>query len=191
MNSTFSGDAFTEWLTDAGDDRRMRLLDDFSFTDAAGRVWGAPIGSIIDGASIPRALWTLVGSPYVGDYRRASIVHDVACDIAGTDVPARRAADRMFYEACRAGGCTVRQATILYLGVRVGASWAAVPLWTPALAAESTGPRLHRLATEEHMERTFRQAAELVLADGETDDTHVIEHRADRALHAIAPANLP
>ena len=63
----------------------------------------------MDGASIPRALWTLVGSPYRGDYRRASIVHDQACDDAHGDKDKRRAADRMFYHACREGGCNINQ----------------------------------------------------------------------------------
>src|SRR5690242_16049686 len=103
---TFSGEPRTLWLTQDGEDRDMRLLERFTFTDPSGTLWDAPVDSVIDGASIPRALWTLVGSPYTGDYRRASIVHDVACDRAGTDMQKRRAADRMFYHACRAGGCS-------------------------------------------------------------------------------------
>lgn len=34
---------------------------------------------------------------------------------------ARRNADKMFYHACRVGGCSPRQALLLYLGVRIGA----------------------------------------------------------------------
>src|SRR5262249_47392881 len=91
----FSGEPETLWLTQEGtDDRQMRILQDFSFKDPSSKKWPAPVGSVIDGASIPRALWTLVGSPYTGDYRRASIVHDVACDEAGGDKKKRRAADR-------------------------------------------------------------------------------------------------
>jgi len=185
-NGSFSGEPSTLWLTQDGDDRDMRLLEPFTFTDPSGMVWDAPAGAVIDGASIPRALWTLVGSPYTGDYRRASIVHDIASDRAGPDKGKRRAADRMFYQACRAGGCSVEQATILYLGVRAGGIWPFVPQWAPALAAQAMGPRLVRFAAEDRLESDFRQAAEMVLAPGETDDIDEIERRADVALSTIA-----
>lgn len=184
-NGSFSGDPRTLWLTQSGDDRDMRVLELFTFTDPSAQIWDAPADSVINGASIPRPLWTLVGSPYTGDYRRASIVHDVACDRAGSNVPTRRAADRMFYHACRAGGCSVAQSTILYLGVRVGAVWPFVPQWAPALAVQSAGPRLVRSATEDRLERDFRQTAEMVLSEGEVDDVDEIERRTDRALSTI------
>lgn len=99
----------------------MRLLEDFWYVDPDGRRWDAPSGSIVNGASIPRPLWALVGSPYTDDYRLASVVHDVACCTSGVS---RAEADRMFYFACLDGGCSLAQARLLYLGVRVGA-WAA------------------------------------------------------------------
>lgn len=120
----FRGEPKAVWLTEANGDRRMRLSEAFGFTDADGTNWDAPKGYVVDGASIPRALWSLVGSPYTGDYRRASIVHDVACDHHPHDGPQRKAADQMFYAACRAGGCGNAQAKLLYLGVRIGSTWA-------------------------------------------------------------------
>ena len=126
MSRQFSGDPETIWIGQPGSDRTMALLQDFWFIDRSGKRWDAPKATIIDGASIPRALWSFVGSPYTGDYRRASIVHDVACNNDEGDPHARRAADRMFYEACRAGGCSVWEATILYVGVRIGAWWSEV-----------------------------------------------------------------
>ena len=118
-HGSFSGNPKTEWLVDAaGEDRNMKLLANFSFTDPDRRVWPAPKGSIVNGASIPRALWSTVGSPYTDDYRRASVVHDVACDTAGVS---RKEADIMFFHGCRAGGCSPAQARILYAGVRIGA----------------------------------------------------------------------
>jgi len=116
---TFSGNPKTEWLTDdKDDDRNMILLEDFIFTDANGKVWPAPKDSVINGASIPRPLWSSVGSPYTDDYRRASIVHDIACDNKNI---LRKDADVMFYYACLAGGCSKAKASILYAGVRIGA----------------------------------------------------------------------
>lgn len=113
----------TRWLSlPSQNDRDMVLLEDFTYIDPQGVPWLAPVHSTINGASIPSALWSTVGSPYTGAYRRASIVHDVACVNAGTDHE-RLQADRMFYDACLEGGCSKRQANLLYLGVRIGAWW--------------------------------------------------------------------
>jgi hypothetical protein len=130
----FSGNPKTEWLVDSeGNDRDMEMLEDFSYTDPKGRLWPAPQGSIVNGASIPRPLWSAVGSPYTDDYRRASIVHDIACD--NPSVP-RKEADVMFYHACRAGGCSAAQARILYAGVRIGA-WASASLPEESISREA------------------------------------------------------
>ena len=124
-HDSFSEDPKTIWITDPDNpDRNMELLEDFSYTDPNGRRWLAPKGSIINGASIPRPLWSSVGSPYTDDYRRASITHDVACNTSGVS---RKEADVMFFHACRAGGCGLVQARILYAGVRIGA-WASESL---------------------------------------------------------------
>jgi hypothetical protein len=181
----FSEDPRTAWLTEQGADRQMTLLELFTFTDPRGRVWDAPAQSVVDGASIPRALWTLVGSPYTGEYRRASIVHDVACVRAGTDKQKRRDADKMFYHACRCGGCSVAESIILYLGVRIGAIWPSVPQWAPARRIDRSGPRLQRSASEEQIERDFRRAAEMVLDAGEVDDIDEVERRTDAALSRL------
>lgn len=120
-HGSFSEDPITVWVTDSDKaDRNMKLVENFSYTDPQGRVWLASKGSLINGASIPRPLWSTVGSPYTDDYRRASIIHDVACNTPG--IP-RKEADVMFFHACRAGGCNAAQARILYAGVRIGA-WA-------------------------------------------------------------------
>jgi hypothetical protein len=125
-NGQFSGNPKTEWLAHSGADRNMKLLEDFWYIDPAGRRWDAPAGSEVNGASIPPPLWSVVGSPYTGEYRRASVVHDVACDDPTVD---RRDADRMFYYACLAGGCTKTQARLLYTGVRIGAWVPSIPVW--------------------------------------------------------------
>ena len=155
-HGTFSGEPEAVWLTEEGTpDRNVRLLKEFSFTDPDAKEWQAPLGAVVDGASIPRALWTIIGSPYTGDYRRASVVHDVACVQAGSDKKKRRAADRMFFHGCRAGGCSIWQSTILYLGVRIGATATDVPSWQAALATETAGPRIRRSDDEQKLERDF------------------------------------
>lgn len=120
---SFSGLPKTEWLNVPADDARdMKLLEDFVYTDSTGKKWDAPAGSIINGASIPQWLWDSIGSPYTGCYRNASIVHDLAC-VRATNKAERKAADKMFWEACVTGGCTEAQANDLYMGVRIGAWW--------------------------------------------------------------------
>jgi hypothetical protein len=120
---TFSGTPKTEWLNQPADDARdMKLLEEFIYSDSKGKRWDAPVGSIINGASIPQWLWDTIGSPYTGCYRNASIVHDIAC-VRATTKAERLLADKMFWEACVAGGCTEPQANDLYAGVRIGAWW--------------------------------------------------------------------
>ncbi|PYJ14178.1 MAG: hypothetical protein DME93_00675 [Verrucomicrobia bacterium] len=138
---------------------------------------------------MPRALWTLVGSPYTGDYRRASIVHDKACDDALHDVQARREADRMFYHACRAGGCSIQEATWLYIGVRIGAISPLVQAWSMSTIGPQ-GPRPDRTPGDQRIEADFRLIAHQVLKGRETDDPVEIEARTDRALSETTGINL-
>ena len=168
----------------------MRLLEDFSFTDPTGKKWMTPKDYVVDGASIPQALWTTVGSPYTGDYRRASIVHDKACDDAVNDPAARRAADRMFYQACRAGGCSIEQATLLYIGVRIGGVWPHILPWAVAVVAPQ-GPRREKTPADQRIEADFRLVAHEVLAEPETDDPVEIEARTDRAITNLTGFNAP
>lgn len=72
----FTNTVKAEWLPDG---RRMLILEDVSFVDVTGKEWLAPAGSVVDGASVPRFFWRIIGSPFVGKYRRASVIHDVYC----------------------------------------------------------------------------------------------------------------
>ena len=62
------------------DGRTMTLLAPFEFVDAKNEHWIAPRGSVVDGASIPQFAWSIIGGPFEGLYRNASVIHDVACD---------------------------------------------------------------------------------------------------------------
>ena len=171
----------TTWLTENDVDRRMSLIADFWFTDPQGNRWDAPAQSIIDGASIPRALWTLIGSPYTGDYRRASIVHDIACEEAAGNSAKRKAADRMFFHACMAGGCSWREAAILYVGVRIGAWW---DEQHPAYWKATDGPdrpRIDLTIEERRQQADFQLIAARVTSQQETEEAEEIEARTDAA----------
>jgi hypothetical protein len=122
----FEGDVRTLWLVEdaVGDDeadRRMQVLEDFAFVDPNGVRWLAPAGSKIDGASIPRMLWSVAGDPYIGRYRRASVLHDVACD---ERTRPSKVVHRMFYDAMIADGASEAQAVEFYTAVRLfGPHW--------------------------------------------------------------------
>jgi hypothetical protein len=73
----FYGSVITTWLDDG---RHMKLMQPFSFTDQRNVKWEVPAGAIVDGASIPQAVWTFVGGPLEGKYRKASVLHDWYCD---------------------------------------------------------------------------------------------------------------
>ncbi|PJZ65675.1 DUF1353 domain-containing protein [Leptospira wolffii] len=119
MSKGFSGDPITKWTGE----RLMYLEEDFYYIDSNEKKWLAPKGSCINGATIPQELWSTIGSPYTGKYRRASIVHDVAVGENGNPSVTkeqRREADRMFHEACLTDGCSIRLANLLYIGVSIG-----------------------------------------------------------------------
>jgi DNA/RNA endonuclease G (NUC1) len=133
----FEGQVRAEWLVHSGPDRSMRLLEAFAFVDDNGVRWDAPTGSVIDGASIPDFLWSAtVGTPFVGDFRRASVLHDVACQ---QRTRPHTQVHRMFYDAMVVDGVDVVRAESMYTAVRLfGPRWtvagagAAAPLATPA-----------------------------------------------------------
>jgi hypothetical protein len=118
----FEGVLQTEWLVHAGPDRKMKVLKNFTFVDDQGKRWVAPKGSVVDGASIPPELWSsVIGTPFVGDYRRATVLHDVACQ---QRVEPHKAVHRMFYEAMIADGVDEIRAQVMYLAVRsFGPTW--------------------------------------------------------------------
>lgn len=121
----FDGRVVAHWSDDG---RNMTLEEDFAYLDPRGRRWDAPAGSVVNGASIPQTFWSLIGGPFEGPYRNASVVHDVACD--------RMAAPwedvhLMFYEACLCGGVDERRAKLMYWAVyQFGPRWEAPPAET-------------------------------------------------------------
>jgi hypothetical protein len=116
----FVGKVVTEWLND-GDGRKMKLLEPFSFVNAEGVRWEAPKGSIVDGASIPRFAWSIIGGPFEGKYREASVIHDVACIQKARPW---QEVHRTFYEAMMANGVNKTLAKIMYGAVyHYGPRW--------------------------------------------------------------------
>jgi hypothetical protein len=114
----FIGKVIVEWLPDG---RNMKLVDHFAYVDPLGRKWNAPAGSIVNGASIPQFAWSIIGGPFEGKYREASVIHDVACrnkDRPWQDV------HEAFYMAMLASGVDTLKAKVMYAAVyHFGPRW--------------------------------------------------------------------
>jgi hypothetical protein len=110
----FIGRVVVEWMIEDDADRKMRLVEEFAFRDGEGKVWHVPAGSEIDGASIPSSLYSVIGPPFVGDYRRASVVHDHYCR---TRTESWKDVHRMFYDGIVAGGVPRIVAKVMYAAV--------------------------------------------------------------------------
>lgn len=77
----------------------MRLVENFGFRQTNSTEWQVPAGAKVDGASIPRPLWSIFGGPFEGKYRDASVLHDYYCDVR---TRGHVEVHRMFYDAMRA-----------------------------------------------------------------------------------------
>lgn len=136
-----------KWLKDAKKkDRDMELDKDFTYIDPAGTSWTALKGDVINGASIPPWAWgKTLGSPFVGDYRRASVVHDVEC--YRQQAPYKDV-HKMFYYAMRCDGVSKRKASIMYIAVLLGG-----PKWDSNGVAEERKKKI-RASDMERLEMT-------------------------------------
>ncbi len=114
----YTGNPVTRWNPDG---LTMTLLSELRYTDPHGLVWVAPAGSTVNGASIPRSLWSFMGGPFEGKYRDASVLHDVAYE---QHKRPWQDCDRMFYNAMRCSGVgAVEAKTMFYALYRFGHHW--------------------------------------------------------------------
>ena len=134
----FSGQVETRWENDGV---TMVLLNELRYTDPYGQVWVAPAGSRVNGASIPRAFWSIIGGPFEGKYRNASVLHDVAYE---EQKVSPQEADLMFYNAMRCAGVGATKAkTMYYALLRHGRHWKhrqALPSDQPASRSSAVAP---------------------------------------------------
>ena len=114
----YSGLPETRWDSDG---RSMTLLSELRYTDPNGQIWIAPAGAVVDGASIPRSCWSLMGGPFEGKYRNASVLHDVAYEERKRPW---QDCDRMFYNAMRCSGVGMVEAKTMYYALyKFGHHW--------------------------------------------------------------------
>lgn len=97
------------------------LDGDFRFRDPNGVMWTTPSGTEVDGASIPQALWSLIGGPFEGAYINASVIHDYFCK---TKEKTAHDTHRNFYYGMRATNVPEWRAKLMYWAVETfGPSW--------------------------------------------------------------------
>lgn len=112
----------------------FKLLADYGYTDAEGKEWTVPAGYIVNGASIPRAVWASVGGPWSGKYRNASVVHDY---LTAERFSSSKIVHRLFYDGMIESGVSKARAKLMYAAVVIGGGkWSDVPGFTGA-----EGPR--------------------------------------------------
>ena len=96
----------------------MEIIEAISYNDGDGHQIDVPPGFSTDGASIPRALWSIVGSPFSGgNYIEAAVIHDEGCVLHKYSW---QITHHMFYTAMLDSGVDPNYAKLLYYGVRIG-----------------------------------------------------------------------
>lgn len=100
---------------------RYQLVRPWSW-EWRGQVEHAPIGVVVDGASVPRLAWAFM--PPDGLHRAAALGHDMAYIYRGRmpsgRVLSRKEADTMFHDLMLRAGVNEHRAAVAYAGVRVG-----------------------------------------------------------------------
>ncbi len=125
----------------------MTLLNELRYVDPDGVVWIAPAGSAVDGASIPRSLWSFMGGPFDGKYRNASVLHDVAYD---QHIRPWEQCDRMFYNAMRCSGVSAIEAKTMYFALyRFGRHWKRPSAFAGAVAGSGDASVRRALPVDE------------------------------------------
>ncbi len=144
------------------DGRLMRLVEPFGFLDDDEKRWPVPVGTKVDGASIPQPLWSVMGGPFEGRYRDASVIHDYYCDVRSEPW---RAVHRVFYNAMRASGVSALRAKLMFAAVYfAGPRWSDTVVDNTRLGLEDDAGVLFRL---EHA--MFQQGVfEAVEVEGES-----------------------
>lgn len=92
----------------------LALAFDWSFTVDSKTIY-VPSGYDIDGASIPRPFWPIIGSPFEPRYMAAAFAHDWAYL---THCLARPEADEVLFQFLRKCGCGLGRARIMWGAVR-------------------------------------------------------------------------
>ncbi|MGD8789332.1 MAG: DUF1353 domain-containing protein [Burkholderiales bacterium] len=118
----FSGRVVVQWVADNEFVATIRVVEDFSFSQANGQTWRVPVGAAVDGRSMSPLFVRLSGRPFDSGFRKASLVYDYATKDMSQPW---RDAQKMFFEASLAEGVTPAEAKVMYLLLyATGPRWA-------------------------------------------------------------------
>lgn len=167
------------------DGRLMKLGQAFGYIDPGGTTWTVPANALVDGASIPRVFWPIIGGPWEGQYRAASVVHDWFCAVR---IMPWRQTHRMFYDAMLTSRVGPRLAKLMFLAVHyAGPSWDDLTLQNARILTDDGSRRLSPPAnTSSHGFSSDAEAADAraaLLAEFHALSTRVTE--ADLSLEQI------
>lgn len=95
---------------------RIQFHEPVVYQYADGRTVTMPAGFMTDGASIPRILWSSVGSPFNGTYREPAFLHDYLYQTGYCR--GRADADSTFLNAMKEHGVGFVKRWTIYTGVR-------------------------------------------------------------------------
>lgn len=101
--------------------RNMSVYEEVTYSDPWERKWVAKKGDEFNGASIPRAAWSILGGPFDDAYRDAALFHDLAYQ---RRTSRWQDADSMFYYAMRCSGVGSWKAKTMFTAV-----WLAPNKW--------------------------------------------------------------
>lgn len=152
IGGKFEGRVVTEWLEDG---RNMKVLEPFAYVDVRGLRWEVAPEDIVNGASIPEFLWPIAGTPYIGPYRRPSVLHDVYC---AKRTRSSAETHRMLKEAMLLDGADEATAWRFYHSILVfGSDWdSSGNVIRQIQHRQSAGPQNAKL------QETFVQIADLI-----------------------------
>jgi hypothetical protein len=143
-------------ITPVGDGVHWQLLKEFGFVDKRELRWMVPEKTRVDGASIPQALWSIVGSPFTGKYVQASVIHDYYCDVR---IRKWQHVHRIFLEAMLVSGVSETRAKVMYAAV-----YFAGPRWSDTVIHNNNLDRLFSVTAS----RFTKGLSAIVDADGKS-----------------------
>jgi hypothetical protein len=136
---SFSGDPAGTFVSRDYVDRPLfQLTSPFKYTSPNGDEFTVVEEYIIDGASIPRILWSTIGGPFSEFHLKASIVHDYytdTCQTTGHSEPGRVCQNNLttfeesdlvhenYYLGMRAAGVTYLKACAEFIAVSAYKDW--------------------------------------------------------------------
>ncbi len=120
-NSVKNTEFIGELVLELSDSSMATLKRDFGFRDSSGTVWIVPAGTQTDGASIPAAFQSVIGSNFDNQFLKAVVIHDY---YSSTRERSYQSTHKMLFEALLAAGVSNFKAKIFYAAVQTsGPRW--------------------------------------------------------------------